>query len=264
VATHPSQPYPPTPAHAAAYYVGIDDLGHEISLRRPAFGEVLCGPCLDELLSELGSIGYSHDEPTPEAVDVPWALRAEIDAIGVQAFGDEPVSAEGTNELDSELEMLFPASGQPGHDCSLSYAGPVWIVRQDDCGADARAHVLGAAAAEDGAQECRCGILELFEALEQLPAHARQEALDSHLKAMNDLYDHMMAAEALIDGAAGVHYLDAACLTCMTDPSYHVEEIDAELQSRTLELAPVLRAYHLTVTLGTRRPAGLLHDGVSE
>lgn len=226
------------PADTPARFAATDTRGRLVELRRPRAGELLCGGCLGALLH-----GGNAEQMLPDT-DFPADLAAALADIGAELAAEQAADALANDPVAA----LFPGSGEPGHDCTQSFPGPVWLLRDAGCTADTIAHLH----ADLG---CDCGRVELFDALEHLADGDRQAAIDAHVDVMNELYDHLMLAEALGDDAT-TGAADQACLACLLDRDFHVNELDEDIQVRAMQLPLVLRAYRIRLTCAGPRPAG--------
>jgi hypothetical protein len=221
-------------------------------------------------------------------LQLPADLLAELAAIEVEVLAD-PAAARADSALtdstaadtaagdwDDPVVVLFPGSAEPGHDCSDTFTGPVWILTDPACCAP---HPRPTWLDEDDDEEngtlatadrCRCGQSDLHEVISELAAVDRQRAFAAHLTAMELMYDHMMTAEtfasgealdekvaaaalAAVDGRGSAAELSTACLVCLVDPEFHQNEIDEQLAELTLQLATVLRTYRVDFTVGALR-----------
>ena len=101
-------------------------------------------------------------------------------------------------------------------------------------------------------ETCDCRPLGLLEVLhDHAQGSDRQEALEAHLAALRDVWDHFWSGDGLINGAS--EHIGGACGSCIVEGREHLSNVLDEARNLAEELGEALAAFHSQIDIGVNR-----------
>lgn len=100
--------------------------------------------------------------------------------------------------------------------------------------------------------QCACRPAGLLEVLQDYATSSdRQGALEAHLGALRDVWDHFWSGDSLVNGEG--EHINGACPACITEGRDHLGDILDEARNLAEELGEALAAFHSHIDLGLDR-----------
>jgi hypothetical protein len=101
-------------------------------------------------------------------------------------------------------------------------------------------------------KECTCRPASLLETLQDHASSPdRQSALEAHLGALRDTWDHFWSGDSLINGEG--ERINGACPNCLVEGREHLGDILDEARNLAEELGEALAAFQSHIDLGIDR-----------
>lgn len=192
----------------------------------------LCIPDLDGIVCflERQRISFEEAESDDEFEEFEMGFEPDETVDDDFAEGDETLSVEEIDEDDAWL-----VAGMFG----VGRYSPSWWLFDMDPGVSHGPH-------------CNCRPLGLLEVMQyHAPVPDRQEALEAHLSALRDVWDHFWSGDALVNGAS--EEINGACSTCIITGREHLGDVLDEARNLAEELGEALAAFHSHIDIGTNR-----------
>ncbi len=206
--------------------------GDENSLVRihvPSEAQVMCFISRQQL-------SFDADDGDFELIEGAYGEVYETDNLVMQemyddgeADEDDEVDVEYVIESDDELWYIASMFG-------ICRFAPSWWLES----------------AEEHGDDCDCKPISLLEVLQdRIPAARRQDALEAHLGALRDIWDHFWSGDALVTGAS--LSINGACPSCITEGREHLGDVVDEARNLAEGLGEALAAFHSRIDIGLGR-----------
>ena len=115
------------------------------------------------------------------------------------------------------------------------YSPTWWVLSEDEHG--------------DG---CRCRPMGLLEVLQyHTTGTLRQDALEAHLAALQEVWDHFWSGDGIVNGSSD--QINGACVACLVDGREHLGDVLEEARNLAEELGEALAAFHSHINIGLDR-----------
>jgi len=199
-----------------------------------------------ELRNEDKSVKFSV--PTMEEVRC-FLNRQSVSFVGREAEEDAEIDFEGYYDDDTEYDDLdFEAEEVDVEEMTDADA---WMVA-GLFGVGQHSPSWWLNSKTEHGEECLCRPAGLLEVLQDYAASGdRQGALEAHLGALRDVWDHFWSGDALVNGEGEL--INGACPACLIEGREHLSEILDEARNLAEELGEALAAFHSHIDLGIDR-----------
>lgn len=104
----------------------------------------------------------------------------------------------------------------------------------------------------DHADGCRCRPMGLLEVLQyHTTGTLRQDALEAHLVALQEVWDHFWSGDGIVNGSSD--QINGACVDCLVAGREHLGDVLDEARNLAEELGEALAAFHSHIDIGLDR-----------
>lgn len=194
-------------------------------------------PSVDQVMCFLSrqQLSFDSDESEFELIEGEFGEVYETDEDETYAeyddADDEDDEEGGEYVIESDDELWYIASM-----FGICRFAPSWWLEP----------------AGDHGDECECRPISLLEVLQdRIPAERRQDALEAHLGALRDIWDHFWSGDALVTGAS--LSINGACPSCIVEGREHLGDVVDEARNLAEGLGEALAAFHSRIDIGLGR-----------